>query len=58
MVEQVARRGGRGLIPGNIQAQAGWGSELPDLGEDISAHCRGVDYMAQTLLWLQQYMWN
>jgi len=41
-VEQVAWRGGRRTIPGNIQGQAGWGFELPDLAIDVSAHCRGV----------------
>ena len=28
--EQVAQRGGRCPVPGNIQGQAGWGSEQPD----------------------------
>jgi len=41
-LEQVAQRGGRCPIPGNIQAQAGWGSEQPDLVEDVPAYCRGV----------------
>jgi len=33
------------LHPGNIQGQAGRGSEQPDEVEDIRAHCRepGVD---------------
>ena len=39
---QVAQRGGRRPIPGNIQGLAGWGSEQPDLVEDVPAHCRGV----------------
>jgi len=39
---QVARRGGRCPIPGNIEVQVGWGSEQPDLVEDVPAHCRGV----------------
>jgi len=33
-------RGGRCLIPGNTQSQAGQGSEQPDLVEDVPAHCR------------------
>jgi len=41
-LEQVAQRGGRCPIPGNIQGQAGRGSEQPGLGEDVPAHCRGV----------------
>jgi len=39
---QVAQRVGRCPIPGNIQGQVGWGSEQPDLVEDVSAHCRGT----------------
>jgi len=27
---------------GNIQGQAGWGSEHPDLVGDVPAHCRGL----------------
>jgi len=41
-VEQVAQRGGRYSIPGNIQGQTGQGSEQPDLVVDVPAHCRGV----------------
>ncbi|PKU33391.1 hypothetical protein llap_16305 [Limosa lapponica baueri] len=41
-LEQVAQRGGRCHIPGNIQGQLGWGSEQPDLVEDVLAHCRRV----------------
>jgi len=37
---QVAQRGGRCPIPGNIPSQAGWGSEQPDPAEDVPAHCR------------------
>ncbi|KAK4822058.1 hypothetical protein QYF61_008867, partial [Mycteria americana] len=37
---QVAQRGGRCPIPGNIQGQVGWGSEQPDLVEDVPAYCR------------------
>ena len=39
---QVAQRGGRCPIPGNIPGQAGRGSEQPDLAEDVPAHGRGV----------------
>ena len=39
---QVAQRGGRCPIPGNIQGQVGQDSEQPDLAEDVPAHCRGV----------------
>jgi len=39
-LEQIAHRGSRGLIPGNIQGQAGWSSEQPGLVEDNPAHCR------------------
>jgi len=38
---QVAQRGGRCPIPGNIQGQAGQGSEQPDPVEDVPAHCGG-----------------
>jgi len=38
---QVAQRGGRCPIPGNIQGQVGQGSEQPGLVEDVPAHCRG-----------------
>jgi len=31
VLDQVAQRGGRCPIPGNIQSQAGLGSEQPDL---------------------------
>ncbi|KAK4816211.1 LOW QUALITY PROTEIN: hypothetical protein QYF61_013449 [Mycteria americana] len=41
-LEQVAQRGGRCPMPGNIQGQVGQGSEQPDLVEDIPAHCKGV----------------
>jgi len=40
---QVAQRGGRCLVPGNIQGQVGWGSEQPDLVEDVPAHWGGLD---------------
>jgi len=35
------QRGGRCPMPGNIQGQVEQGSEQPDLGEDVTAHCRG-----------------
>ena len=41
-LEQVAQRGGRCPIPGNVHGPVGWGSEQPDLVEDVPAHCRGV----------------
>ncbi|KAK4822442.1 hypothetical protein QYF61_015189 [Mycteria americana] len=39
-LEQVAQRGCRGPMPGNIQGQVGRGSEQPALVEDVPAHCR------------------
>ena len=41
-LQQVAQRGGRCPIPGNIQGQAGLGSEQPGLVEDVPTHCREV----------------
>jgi len=38
----LAQRGGRCPIPGNIQGQAGRDPEQPDQVEDVPAHCRGV----------------
>jgi len=38
----VAQRGGRCPIPGNVQGQAGRGSEQHDLVGDVPAQCRGV----------------
>jgi len=35
-------RGGGGPIPGNIQDQAGQGSEQPDLVSGVCARCGGV----------------
>lgn len=49
-MEQVAWRGGRYLIPGNIQGHVGWGSEQPDLAEDVAAHCEGLGIPIQTIL--------
>jgi len=40
---QVAQRGGRCLIPANIQGQVGWGSEHPGPNGDVPAYGRGVD---------------
>ena len=39
---QVAQRGGGCPVPGDIQGQAGWGSEQPDLAAYVLFHCRGV----------------
>jgi len=39
---QVAHRGCRRCIPGNIQGQVGWGSEQPGVVEDVLARCRGI----------------
>ena len=41
-MERVAQRDSRCPIPGNIPGHVGWGSELPDLLEDVSAHFRGA----------------
>jgi len=38
----VAQIGERCPIPGNIPGQVGRGSEHPDLGEGVPAHCRRV----------------
>jgi len=50
-VAQVAQRGGRCPIPGNIQGQIGCSSEQPDLVEDVPAHCRagGLDGLERCL---------
>jgi len=40
--EQVAQRGGRLPIPGNIPGKDGQGFEHPDLVEDVPAYCREV----------------
>ncbi|XP_074934881.1 uncharacterized protein LOC142050286 [Phalacrocorax aristotelis] len=39
---QVAHRGGRCPTPRDIQCQVGWGSEQPDLVDDVPVHCRGI----------------
>lgn len=36
--EEIAQRGGRCLLPGNIQGQAGHGSLQPDPVEDAPAY--------------------
>ena len=38
----VAQRRGGCPIPGDVQCQAGWGSEQPDLAVGVPVHCRGV----------------
>ena len=40
--DQVAQSGGGSPIPGDIQAQAGWGSEQPDGSYRCLCLCRGV----------------
>lgn len=42
-VAQVVHRGGKCSIPGNVQGNVGQGSWQPDLGEDVSAYCGGLD---------------
>jgi len=41
-VEQIAQRGGGWPIPGDIQYQAGLGSEQPDLAVGVPVHCSGI----------------
>jgi len=41
-LEQVTQRGGGCPLLGDIQGQAGEGSEQPDLAADFPVHCRGV----------------
>ena len=45
-LEQVAQRGGGCPIPGDVQGQAGWGSERPDWAVDVPVHHRELDKMA------------
>jgi len=45
-LEKIAQRGGRCPIPGSVPGHVGQGSEHPDPGEDVSAHCRGLGWMA------------
>ena len=40
--EVVAQRGGGSPVPGDIQDQAAWGSEQPDLVVGVPVHCREV----------------
>jgi len=40
--QQLAQTGGQCPIPGNIQGQAGRGSEQPDPVENVPAYCMGV----------------
>ena len=40
---QVAQGGGRNPVPGDIQGQAGQGSEQSDGAAHVSVHCRGVE---------------
>ena len=42
VLAQVAHIGGGCPVTGNIQDQAGQGSEQPDLVVGIPVHCRGV----------------
>jgi len=42
-LERVAQKGSGGPSPRNVQGQVGWGSEKPDLVEDVLADCRGLD---------------
>lgn len=42
-LEHVVQIGGGYPIPGNIQDQAGWGSEQSDLVEDVPAHCKAFE---------------
>ena len=41
-LEEVAQRGGRCPIPGNVQGQVGWGFEQLGLVEGVPAHGRGA----------------
>ena len=38
-VAQVAQRGGGCSVLGDIQGQAGWGSEQPDIDIAVPDHC-------------------
>jgi len=62
---RLAQRGGRCPIPGNIQGQVGWGSEQPDVVEDVPAHCSGVglhnvsrSLPTQTILSFYDYLFS
>lgn len=41
-LEQAAQKCGECLVSGNIQGQAGQGSEQPEVVEDIPVHCSEV----------------
>lgn len=41
MLEQIAQRGGRCHIPGNIQGWVGQDSKKPGVVEDGPAYCKG-----------------
>ena len=41
-LEQIAQRGGGCPILGDIQGQAGWGPEQPDLAESVLFHSGAV----------------
>ena len=41
-LEQVAHRGGGSCVSGDIQGEAGGGSEQPNLAISVPVHCRGV----------------
>ena len=41
-LELVAWRGGGCSVPGDLQGQAGRGSEQPDVDVGVPVHCRGV----------------
>ena len=40
--DRTRENGGGYPIPEDIQSQAGWGSEQPDIDVDVSVHCKGV----------------
>jgi len=40
---QVAQRGGRCPIPGNIQGRVGQSCEQPHIVVDVRSHCKGVE---------------
>lgn len=49
-LEEVVQRDGGCPIPGIIEGQAGWGSEQPDLNEDVPAHCSEHDDLVTSAL--------
>lgn len=40
-LSEVAQRGGRSPMPGNLQSQVRWSSEQPDLVEDVPVNYGG-----------------